>query len=257
MGLLKNELYKLFKMKKIYVFAAVMLGITFLNLYDYQPGGSEMTVWDFYYGQSVPLSMIQIFSQFMIIFIPIVIADCISNDYRNGTLKLSLQRPIARWQLLSAKLMALFAFIIVSTILFLILSYTLGVYFIGWGEVTEYLGVSYPPMQGIGVTVGVYALFMLPTMAYGIFAGFIAVLVKNMSTAIIISLVLITVGLNLNGVSAIAPYSLAHHLMYFPEELMQTQDWSGILQNIGVVLIYGVLFAGLSFWLFKKKEILY
>src|SRR5690625_965922 len=176
MGLLRNELYKLFKMKKIYVFTAVMLGITFLNLYDYQPGGSEMTVWNFHFGQSAPLMMIQIFSQFMIIFIPIVIADSISNEYRSGTLKLSLLQPITRSQLLQAKIVNLFVFITVSTVIFLILSYTIGTYFIGWGEATEYMGVTYSPIKGIGITIAIYALFILPAMAYGIFAGFISVM---------------------------------------------------------------------------------
>ncbi|GIN73379.1 hypothetical protein J14TS2_38540 [Bacillus sp. J14TS2] len=257
MRLLKNELYKLFKMKKLYVFMIVMLGITLLNLYDYQPGGSEMTVWDFQYGQSVPLTMIQIFAQFMIIFIPIVAADSISNEYRSGTLKLSLLRPITRSKLLLAKIMTLCVFIAASTIIFLILSYTLGIYFIGWGEATEYMGNTYTPIKGIGVTIAVYALFILPTMAYGIIASFIAVLAKNMSTAIIISLVLITIGLNLNDMTAIAPYSLAYHLMYLPENFIQTEDWLGMLANISVVLIYAAVFAGLSFWTFKKKEIVY
>ncbi|MFD1413600.1 ABC transporter permease [Oceanobacillus jeddahense] len=257
MNLLKNELYKLLKMKKIYIFAVVMLGITLLNLYDYHPGGSERTVWDFQYGQSVPLTMIQIFSQFMIIFIPIVVADSISNEYRNGTLKLSLLRPVKRGNLLLAKIMALFIFIVVSTVIFLIQSYIMGVYFVGWGEATEYMGTTYTPLKGIGLTITIYTLFMLPALAYGIVAGFIAVLAKNMSTAIIISLVVITIGLNLNDITAIAPYSLAHHLMYFPEELMQAERWTGILPNVGMVLIYMIVFAGLSFWAFKKKEILY
>lgn len=257
MGLLKNELYKLFKMKKIYVFIAVMLGITFLNLYNYEPGGSEMTVWDVRYGQSVPLTMIQIFSQFMIIFIPIVMADSISNEYRSGTLKLSLLRPVTRTKLLLAKIITLFVFIAVSTIIFLFLSYAMGTYFIGWGQGTEYMGVIYPSMKGIGVTTGIYALLMLPYLAYGIFTGFIAVLAKNMSTAIIISLVLITIVLNLNDITAIAPYSLAYHLYYLPEEVIKAQNWVDMLQSIGVVFSYIVVFAGLSFAVFKKKEILY
>lgn len=257
MTLLKNELYKLFKMKKVYIFIVVMLGITLLNLYDYQPGGAETTVWEFHFGQSVPLAMIQIFTQFMIIFIPIVAADSISNDYRNGTLKLSLLRPVTRVQLLQAKIMTLFVFIAVSTIFFLILAYALGTYFIGWGEATEYMGATYTPIKGIGITIGIYALFILPTMAYGILASFIAVLSKNMSTAVIITLVLITIGLNLNDMTAIAPYSLAYHLMYFHEELMLTQNGFEILKNMSVVLIYIVVFAGLSFKIFKNKEILY
>lgn len=254
MKLLKNELYKLFKTKKLYVFAAIILAVLLLNLNNYQPG-SERTIWTFTYGQSTPLTLINILSQFMVIFIPIFIGDSITNEYRQGTLKLSLMRPVTRSQLLKAKVASLFVFICVMAIFFIAASYAIGTHYLGWGNGMEYAGQLYPPMEGILLTLGANALLILPFMAYGLFVLSIAVFSSNMSLTIISSLVIMTIGLNLNVFEAIAPYSLAYHIAYFHENFIPALDWRLVLQSTGIIGIYVGIFALLSFYKFRKKEI--
>lgn len=254
--LLKNELYKLFRTKKPYVFAAIILAVLMLNLYNYQPG-SESTVWTFTYGQSAPLVLINILSQFMVIFIPIFIGDSITNEYRQGTLKLSLLRPITRHQLLRAKIASLFVFISIMVLFFIVASYAIGTYFLGWGSGTEYAGQLYTPIEGLLLTLGANVLLILPFMAYGMFVTSIAVLSNNMSLAVIGSLVIMTIGLNLNVFEAIAPYSLAYQIAYFHEYFVHTRDWKSALQSTGIIAIYLTAFSAFSFYKFKKKEILY
>lgn len=256
MKLLKNELYKLFKTKKLYVFAAIILAVLLLNLNNYQPG-SERTIWTFTYGQSTPLTLINILSQFMVIFIPIFIGDSITNEYRQGTLKLSLMRPVTRNQLLKAKIASLFVFICVMAIFFIAASYAIGTYYLGWGNGLEYAGQLYKPMEGILLTLGANALLILPFMAYGLFVLSIAVFSSNMSLTIISSLVIMTIGLNLNVFEAIAPYSLAYHIAYFHENFVPALDWRLAFQSIGIIGIYLGVFALLSFCKFRKKEIVY
>lgn len=257
MKLFKNELYKLFKTKKPYIFALVILAVIVLNLYGYQPGGSEMTVWTFYYGQSVPMGLTDILSQLMVIFIPIFIGDSITHEYREGTLKLSLLRPITRGQAFKAKILSLFVFISMMVLFFIIVSYAAGAYFLGWGNGTEYAELIYAPIQGVLLTLESYALLILPYMAYGLLVTFIAVLSSSMSLTVIVSLVIITIGFNLNVIEAIAPYSLAYHVAYFHEYFVLPHGWLAILQSTGIVLIYLVVFYWLSFNTFKKKEILF
>ena len=256
MKILKNELYKLFRTKKLYVFAAIILAVLFLNLHNYQPG-SERTIWTFAHGQSAPLALINILSQFMVIFIPIFIGDSITNEYRQGTMKLSLLRPISRSQLLRAKTASLFVFIAVMTIFFIVASYAIGTYYLGWGSGTEYAGHLYTSTEGILLTLEANALLMLPYMAYGLFVASIAVFSSNMSLTIISSLVIMTIGLNLNVFEAIAPYSLAYHIAYFHENFVHTPDWKMALQSTGIVASYLIVFCWLSFTKFRKKEILY
>lgn len=116
MPLIRNELYKLFRMKKLYIFAAVMVVVLVLNLYNYEPGEDPMVIWMFMYGQSVPLNTLDFLTQFMVIFIPILAGDSVTQEYRRGHMKLSLLRPVLRSELLLAKLAALLVFIIVMAL---------------------------------------------------------------------------------------------------------------------------------------------
>jgi ABC-2 type transport system permease protein len=255
--LLKNELYKLFRTKKLYVFAAIILVVLILNLYNYQPGGSEMTVWTFYYGQSFPMAAINILTQFIVIFIPIFIGDSITSEYRHGTMKLTMLRPITRSQLLKAKIASLFVFISIMVLFFIIASYAIGTYFLGWGSGTEYAGQLYTPIQGLLLTLEANALLILPFMAYGLFVTSIAVLSGNMSLTIISSMVIMTIWLNLNVFEAIAPYSLAYYIAYFHENFVHTLNLRPALQSTGIIAIYLTVFSAFSFYKFKNKEILY
>jgi len=254
--LMENELYKLFRTKKLYVFAAVILVVVLLNLSGYEPG-SETTIWTFTGGQSAPLAMIQILSQFMVIFIPIYIGDSLTNEYRQGTLKLSLLRPVARSQLLKAKTASLFVFVCVMVIFFNAAAYAVGTYYLGWGNGTEYAGQLYRPAEGIGLTLAANALLIFPYMAYGLLVLAIAVFSSSMSLTVISSLLAMTIGLNTNGFEAVAPYSLAYHVMNFHEHFIPALDLLPALRSTGIVGIYAAAFALLSFKAFGKKEIVY
>lgn len=133
MPLIRNELYKLFRMKKLYIFAAVMVVVLVLNLYNYEPGEDPMVIWTFMYGQSVPLNTLDFLTQFMVIFIPILAGDSVTQEYRRGHMKLSLLRPVLRSELLLAKLAALLVFIIVMALFYTAASYAIGSYYLGLG----------------------------------------------------------------------------------------------------------------------------
>ena len=243
-------------MKKLYIFAGICLLITFLNLYDYEPG-AQNTIWTFSYGQSVPIMMASIFSQLMIIFIPIIVADSIANDYRQGTLKLSLLRAITRTQLLASKIASLFIFISLMILFHIITSYAVGAYYLGWGNGTEYADQIYTTSNGLLITIASYALLMVPYMVYGLIIITFAMLLNNMSMTILISLVLMTVLTNLRVFEAINPYSLGYQIDNFHEAFIPVIDWTTALKSVAVMAVCLCVFATFSFLKFRKKEILY
>lgn len=257
MPLIRNELYKLFRMKKLYIFAAVMVVVLVLNLYNYEPGEDPMVIWTFMYGQSVPLNTLDFLTQFMVIFIPILAGDSVTQEYRRGHMKLSLLRPVLRSELLLAKLAALLVFIIVMALFYTAASYAIGSYYLGWGDGTEYAGRIVSAAEGVRLTLSAVALLTVPYMAYGLFAAAIAVLSRNMSFTIICTLVIITIALNLNIIEAIAPYSLAYQMVFYHEAFIASFDKSLALQRTGVIALYAAVFAALSFAVFRKKEMLY
>ena len=255
-GLLKNEIYKIFKMKKLYIFVAINLAIIFLNLYNYVPG-SQNTVWTFSYGQSAPIILADIFSQLMIIFIPIIVADSLAHDYRQGTLKLSLIRPISRTQLLVSKIASLFIFIFIMMIIHIITSYAAGTFFLGWGNGTEYAGQMYASSKGILITIIAYSLLMVPYMVYGLLAALFAVFLNNMSLTILISLVLMIVLSNLSVFEAITPYSLGYQIAFFYEIFIPHFNRTTGFISITVMAVCLCVFTAITFLIFRKKEILY
>jgi hypothetical protein len=256
MNLLANELYKLFRTRKPYAFAAIMIVILVLNFYNYTPG-DPMVVWTFRNGQSVPLNTLDLLSQFMVIFIPIFLGDSVTNEYRRGTLKLALLRPVRRSGLLGAKLASLFVFIVIMTAFYVTAAYAVGACCLGWGDGTEYAGSVYSPAQGIRLTLASAALLVFPFMVYGLFVTAVAVLASRMSLTIISALVIMTIALNLNAVEAVAPWSPAYQMVYYHKTFIPDPDWGLALQRTGVLALYAAVMAMFSFRIFRKKEILH
>lgn len=255
--LVRNELYKLVRWRTLAIFALFTLTIVVLNLHSYTPGGSDTTVWTFSYGQSVPLATIEIFAQLMIIFLPVFLGDTIANDYRQGTLKLSLLRPITRNHLLGAKVVSLFVFICMTVLFFVAGTYAAGMFYLGWGAGTEYAGAVYSPLHGIVLTIGSYLLLIAPLMAYGLGVMAIAVLANQVSLTVIASLVLMTLLLNLNEWERVARYSIAYYVANFHELFVLGVDWAAASLGSTVVVLYAAAFYLLSRHRFAAKQVLY
>lgn len=76
-------------------------------------------------------------SLFVPLLIAVVGADLVSSEHSSGTIKLLLTRPVARWKVLTSKLIALIMFVSLITFLIGLVSYVVSgaVFgFHGWGE---------------------------------------------------------------------------------------------------------------------------
>ena len=258
MRLIGNELRKLFRTRKLYVFAAVMVVVLVLNLSGYKPG-DPMVVWTFRHGQSVPLGMLDILAQFMIIFIPIYLGDSLANEYRRGTLKLPLLRPVRRSELLGAKLASLFVFIAIMTLFYIAAAYAVGTYYLGWGDGTEVAGRLVPSAEGIRLTLASAVLLAIPYMIYGLFVTAVAVLTGSMSVTIIGALVVTTLvrHLSLGWLESMAPYTLNDQMFSYHEAFIVDPDWNRALRQTGILALYAAVFALFAFRAFRKKDILH
>ena len=256
MALLKNELYKLFRTKKLYIFMGIDLFFLAFNLLGYQPGNNN-TIWTFTYGQSAPMALTDIFTLFMSFFIPIFIADSFAGEYRQGTLKLSLLHPVSRLCLLKAKLGSLLVLLLILTVFFVTAAYAIGVFHLGWGDGFEYNGSLYTPVHGMFITFGSYLLLIFPAMAYGLLTAIIAILSGNMTAAILASVGIMTIGFNLNTVPGIGPYSLSYHIAYLYKYFVPKFSGPSGFLAIGMLALYFVLFGIFLVLFFRKKDLVY
>ncbi|OZB96569.1 ABC transporter permease [Paenibacillus sp. XY044] len=251
--LMQNELYKTFRLKKLYIFMAILAIHAWLTVHFYTIGGEWKSVIVMANGQSLPLTLINSMAQFMTVFIPIYVADLITGEVKTGTLKLSLLRPVRRIEWLNAKIASLFVFITVLLAFSVAAEYVIGTLAFGWGERTLYAGSLYAQTEGVWLTLRLTFSMLLPYMACGLIVVFIAVSAANISTTIGLSIGVLTAAQYLSAFETIKPYSIVNQ-MYFFHEYVHQANWGALLQNIAVVAAYIAVFYAVSAMIMKKKD---
>lgn len=185
--LIQNELYKMFRLKKLYIFMAILAVHAWLTVHFYSTAGDWKSVIVMPNGQSLPLTLLNSMSQFMTVFIPIYVADMITGEIKTGTLKMTLLRPIRRIEWLGAKIVSLFIFITVLLGFSITAEYMIGTLAFGWGEQTLYAGTLYTQTEGVWLTLYLTFSMLLPYMACGMIVMFIAVSATKIQIRFLIS----------------------------------------------------------------------
>ncbi|TNJ63070.1 response regulator [Paenibacillus hemerocallicola] len=165
----------MFRLKKLYIFMAILAVHAWLTVHFYNAGGDWKSVIMMPNGQSLPLTLLNSMAQFMTVFIPIYVADLITGEVKTGTLKLSLLRPVRRIEWLNAKLVSLFVFMTVLLVFSITAEYAIGTLAFGWGEQTLYAGTLHTQTEGVWLTLYLTFSMLLPYMACGMIVMFIAV----------------------------------------------------------------------------------
>jgi len=257
--LLQNELFKMFRTKKLYVFFGIFMVIRIADAYFHNTGSSLQTTIETANAQSFPIEMKNDAIQFFVIFIAIYIADILTDEYKNGTHKLPLLRPIGRVRLLNSKIAAMVAFNIILTLFCVASTYAIGLVAFGWGHSTIYDGVTYSTIDGVLLTAKVYAATILPLTAFGMICVFVAVVAKHMTTVVVSAFFLFIVGeflSALRAVSSVANDLIVNQLFFFSDHFINNNNSSALAISVVVNLSYIVMFYLLSIAVFKKRDIL-
>lgn len=258
MGLLKNEIIKLFKTKYLYVFSAFLILLTALIAYDQK---TQMTGWQSviktFNAQSLPLAFVNTTAQFMAVFIGIYAAWSIADEYKKGAFKLLLLRPVSRTQLLHAKILALFVFNLAIIFVNIIASYAIGVAVFGWGEAAIYKDMVLAPTAGILITFLAYGLNILPYMAFGMLAIFIALRAETMTTTIIATIGISYVGQFFYIIKPIRIYSIVTQMYYFSDYMILGEDTTRAILSVVTNLAYFLVFYLLSKKTIQVKDLIY
>ena len=131
-----NEVYKLLARKKIYIFMAIILIVSLFSLASalitngiFKPTNPNadtamqsqiLSSLGRFNGQSFPLTLFGgVMSTILPIFVVILIANMVTDEYTDGSLKLPLLRQVSRNELLIGKLVSL-TVVMILMMLFLI-----------------------------------------------------------------------------------------------------------------------------------------
>ncbi|WP_055108623.1 ABC transporter permease [Paenibacillus ihumii] len=251
--LIQNELYKMVRLKKLYIFMAILAVHAWLTVYFYNAGGEWKSVIVVPNGQSLPLTLLNSMAQFMIVFIPIYVADMITSEVNNGTLKLSLLCPVRRIEWLCAKIVSLFAFLVVLLACSIAAEYVIGTLAFGWEEQTLYAGTLYSQSEGVWLTLRLAFSMLLPYMACGMIVIIVALSAASISAAIGLSIGILTAAQYLNIVDTLKPYSIVNQMYFFHESIHQA-NIAAILQNVVVLAGYLIVSYFISAIMIKKKD---
>lgn len=225
-----NELYKIFHSKKIYVFSAIIValaGIMFLG--DMPIKASDLLVKEF-------------LITLLPIFFAIIIAESFTEEYKAGTLKLTLLHPISRTHYLLGKILALIP---------------IGLFLVGLSGILGFL-VDFIKLGSSGINInnvadlfakGVLSLF--PILAFSMIILLLS-LILNSSGAVIGGTFGFMILFQLLAVFA-GKYNMENLIItnYFNMFF----DGSNGITGLGVVAAYLLGFLVLSLVFFNRKDI--
>lgn len=260
LNLVQNEFQKMFARKKIWVFFGLLLIITLIaggalghlkNNPDFEEASIQQLT-----GQTFPLAMFEGLDDLLAIFVILLIADLITEEYVNGTLKVSLLRPVSRTQLLIAKVVVLAIVMAMLLIFTMIVSYIAGIIFLGWGDQMILEDQTLTTTQGVLTVVKGYLSMILPVTALGLVTMLISLHLNSVGSTIGIGLAIYFISEIAGQLSqTLRPFLLTTYFRYYL--IVINGNWKQILNGLAAFLIYGGGCYLLSLITFKRKDLLH
>lgn len=250
-GLVKNECYKVFRRGKFALFTGAVTALQLITILQ-MLSRPQSQIAAGLNGQSFPLRMIGSQPLIMTLFIAVLAADLIAEEYRSGTLKLALLRPVGRSQILAAKAIALVAAVTALAGFTVIAAYATGTLAFGWGDRLLAQG---GPIAGssIAVSFKAAAASIVPCAGFGVLVMFIALVTENVGMTIGIAAALYLF-LPLLGIRQ--DCSIVYLMNTFHWAVIRGASLRELLTDLAVIAAYVVLFHAAGAFYMKRKDVL-
>ena len=185
-ALIINELEKIIKSKIGYVFLLSAGLLIWMNITMYDPKEGVWNIDSFY---TFPASLLDIYMQILIFFIPILANALVTKDLVAGTMKLSILKEPSRIKNLVSKQIAFTIFCIMATTIFILLSYLFGILYCKNMSDLSLIRPGFTKATDLIYTFVTYGRILFPTITYGLLSISIGLFIENVSLANIISIV--------------------------------------------------------------------
>lgn len=200
---------------------------------------------------------------FVTIFIIVVSAKIISNEYKWGTIKLLLIRPAGRGTVLTSKYITVLLFAVALILYGIILSLIIGLIFFGmdaWNPtILDNMGSGYAEVSIIA-SIGKDILFQLvPLIVVATLSFMIAILFKGSAMAIAASIVIYIAAPIITLVTS--RYEISKYLLTAHLDLQSIFEGSPTIEgmsfgfSIAVLIVYYVVFMIVGWLTFKKRDV--
>ncbi|HKK09721.1 MAG TPA: ABC transporter permease subunit [Bacteroidales bacterium] len=274
--LIQIELFKIFSKPRTYIgFGAVLLIVSALEVGLYFEGQQILDFAIQHLQESFILEgnlingylITHIILNSLFIHIPFLIAlvtgDLLAGEANSGTFRLLLTRPVSRTKLLSAKFIAGWIYMLMLIVFMFALSIGLGFLIFGSGDLIVLKGTIniFSADDVMWRFLSAYAFGILTMTAVAALSFMLSAFASNSvgpiigTVSIIIGITIIsTVGFSL--MKPINPYLFTYYLTGWQMFFEETINTSKLSLAIAVEVIYIVMFLGITFFYFRKKDIL-
>ena len=236
-GLIKNELVKVFNQKKIYIFLALVFGHIIFSIVLSLMGiiNPELT------GQTFAYDNLSLLAQFLLpIFSIILIGDMITEELVKGTFKLSLIHPVSRKEYLTGKFLSLGIILGILLLSSLVFSYISGTFIFGWGESFQIGQKALSTQHGIIWTLFSHFISIIPIMAFNMYVFILAMKLETsgglVGIGIGIYLIMDVIRLFIAG---LRPFVIINYFRFY-ENLLAGLAPQELISAILIISIYGM-----------------
>ncbi|WP_079525384.1 ABC transporter permease [Halobacillus hunanensis] len=219
-----------------------------------EPGGYD--VWNFVQDNRTNISIISLLTI-------IVAAGMIANEFKWGSIKLLLIRPISRTKILASKYVSVLVFAMTMLLFLYVLSFLTGSVLFGFENFMEpYLYWKGEDIQQAPIfqfTLAQYLLSSVNLVMMATFAFMISAIFRNSSLAIGVAIFLMMAGNSIVGFFSDKEW--AKFILFANTNLNQFFTGTPIISDltlsfsVSVLMVYLVLFLGLSWFFFSKRDI--
>ena len=192
----------------------------------------------------------------------IVAADIVSGEYSKGTFRLYLSRPISRSKILLSKLIIVYGYTIILMGFFISYALLISIIWLGTGELAVFhMGLLF--LAEDDALIRFFIAFLTSTvvmLTVSSLCFLISTISKNSVTPIIITISTVFVGTAISIIpieffERINPYLFTGYINSYLSAFHDPIPFDAILRLIIVCFIWTVIFLGLAFNHFIKKDI--
>lgn len=192
----------------------------------------------------------------------IVAADIVSGEYSKGTFRLYLSRPISRSKILLSKLIIVYGYTIILMGFFISYALLISTIWLGTGELAVFhMGLLF--LAEDDALIRFFIAFLTSTvvmLTVSSLCFFISTISKNSVTPIIITISTVFVGTAISIIpieffERINPYLFTGYINSYLSAFHDPIPFDAILRLIIVCFIWTIIFLGLAFNHFIKKDI--
>lgn len=206
--------------------------------------------------------------QTLIIQIPLLVAlvtgDLISGEAAMGTIRLVATRPVSRTGLLMSKFVAGAAYVFFLLLWLGILALAVGLWLFGPGDLIVLKSEELTIIQGDDTLWRFFAalgIAFLSLMVVATFSMLLSCFAENsigpiISTMAVIILFTIIGTMDIPLFDKIKPFLFTTHMVVWRNMFDQVLDTEQIVTSISILVLHIVLFLSVSWWIFRKKDIL-